>query len=195
MPVPQPVCAVCGQPSAISPCLICLEQRPSFTALRAVALFEGPVREAVHRLKYGNRTATAGALSELLLQTWLLQGWHAQLVTSVPLHPRRERSRGYNQATALARPLARALGIPFRDHLLLRVRFTADQIGLGVAERRHNMTGAFVVSGQCDITGKTVLIVDDVATTGSTLSACAAALRNAGASKVYGLALARQTVG
>lgn len=106
------------------------------------------------------------------------------LLVPVPLHPVRLRSRGFNQALLLARPLGRALGLPVAPRALRRIRRTQAQPGLGAAERRVNLAGAFVVCHPATVSGRHVVLVDDVLTTGATANACAGALRAAGASRV-----------
>jgi len=108
----------------------------------------------------------------------------------VPLSKQRLKERGYNQAAMLAKPLALGLGVPFQPKALQRRRNTRSQVGLSRKERRRNVAGAFWASPDW-ISGKAVVVVDDVATSGSTLDACAEALWRAGASNVFGLTLAR----
>ncbi len=115
----------------------------------------------------------------------------ADVVVPVPLHRSSERERGYNQSELMARVVAADADLPFGRRLLRRVRKTAPQIAMAAYEdRRRNIEGAF----ECrdDLDGQRVLLIDDVVTTGSTMSACAEALKAAGARSVWGLALARQ---
>jgi ComF family protein len=116
--------------------------------------------------------------------------WEIDLITPVPLGLARLAERGYNQSSLLARPLSLALHVPYRPQILSRVRETRSQVGLTAAERRENVSGAFVARSN-GIMGRNVLLVDDVTTSGSTLDACAEALFTAGARQVYGLTLAR----
>jgi ComF family protein len=114
----------------------------------------------------------------------------ANVIIPVPLHPTRERDRGYNQSALLARGLAEAAELPVRNDLLARVKATAPQVELGAEARRENVCGAF----HCETgsaTGLRVLLVDDVCTTGATLEACSQALRAGGAGSVWALTLAR----
>lgn len=189
-----PLCPRCGQSMPGPECRACVASPPLTDAVRAAGRYEGALRQAIHRLKYGNMTAAAPALAELLLGAYNAAGWRCDLVAPTPLHPSRERQRGYNQAAALAAPLARALGLPCAPRALQRSRRTADQIGLDAAGRRANVAGAFLVARPDVVAGRSVLLVDDVATTGSTLDACAHALRASGATSVYGLVLARRSL-
>ena len=159
-----------------------------------MTLYEGSIRHAIHRLKYQRVSALADPLGDALGRFWQRVGVRATGIVPVPLHPDRERERGYNQSELLARRVAWAAGIPVYPHALRRVRATAAQMTLNAAERRLNVAGAF----HCDdpaLRGATVLLVDDVCTTASTLDACAQALKAAGAAEVHGLALAHAQYG
>jgi ComF family protein len=163
--------------------------------VRSVALFEGPLRRAVHRLKYRGRPGAARVLADLLVPAVqeLLSGAPNRpppLVLPLPLHPDRERARGYNQALLLARPLAGRLGLPCRPDQLRRVRPTAPQVGLSRAARRLNVAEAFAPGP--GLAGRAVVLVDDVATTGSTLESAGAACLAGGALTVYAVTLARE---
>lgn len=186
-----PYCRICANPGEPSPCGWCAAHAPAIEGITAPYLMEGPVREMVHDLKYRNIRASAPVLARLL---WLhLRGrpLAADLVVPVPLHPRRLRHRGYNQSGLLASELGPLLGIPVDPGALRKVRDTAPQVSLSTDERRRAaLLGAFDAPRRLD--GLRVLLVDDVATTGSTLFSGAAALRTAGAASVLGVVLARQ---
>ncbi len=153
-------------------------------------MFEGPVRNALHRLKYRRNVALGEALARPMAVFARQQGWSVDLVAPVPLGQRRMKERGYNQAALIAWPLAVFAGWQYAPAAIRRVRETRSQVGLSAEERRENMRSAFWADArQAD--GKTVLIVDDVATTGATLSACAQAFLEAGACSVLALTLAR----
>lgn len=187
--VPAPLCAVCGDP-VYSPglCPNCANQRPVLTALRSCLVYAGSARDAVHRLKYKLDIGLSETMAEELIRTARELNWPINLITSVPLSIGRFKQRGYNQASTLAFPLALALGIPYRSGILQRTRETASQVGLSARDRASNVDGAFSAR---DVSQATVLIVDDVITTGSTMNACARALLTAGAKAVYGLSFAR----
>jgi len=142
----------------------------------------------VHALKYGGRPALASALGEVLAAA-LPAAARPDLVLEVPLHPTRRRERGYNQAALLADAAAERLGVPRLSAALIRVRGTAPQARLDPLSRRANVAGAFRVRQPAALRGRSVLIVDDVVTTGATLEACLDALAVAGA-RPAGLALA-----
>jgi ComF family protein len=116
--------------------------------------------------------------------------WSLDIITPVPLGLVRLKERGYNQATLLARPIALYFQVPFSSRALIRTRETQSQVGLTVTERQLNMADAFWANSKL-VEGKNILVVDDVATSGATLNACAKALVEEGASKVYGFSLAR----
>jgi len=157
--------------------------------------FEGAVAIAVRRLKFGQRPDLGVRLAAAMVAPARLAA--ADLVVPVPIHPVRLAERGYNQASLLARPLARALGIAFAPRALVRVRNTPMQTSLDRAGRLANLERAFVVRPSANggeafrnLRGRTVLLVDDVRTTGSTLHACSAALHEVGARRVFPLVLA-----
>lgn len=171
-------------------CPKCRRDLPDYQALRSWGIFQGPLREAIHRLKYQKDIALGEALSYPLLQLLDQLHWPIDLIVPVPLSKERLQARGYNQAGLLAYPLALARRIPYDAHALTRVRKTRSQVGLSVEERLQNVAGAFQ-STSSRVKDKTLLVIDDVATTGATLQACARALLHSGARQVYGLTLAR----
>lgn len=128
-------------------------------------------------------------LAERMAYTLRQVEWPVEVIVPLPLHPRRLAQRGYNQADLLGRALAHKAHIPCAVGAVARVRDTASQVGLSARERHDNVNGAFAVTAAW-VVGKTVLLVDDVYTTGATLNACAEALRGAGAAAVYGLTAA-----
>lgn len=193
-PLRDPRCPRCGRELEFTaqrcPCRARLR---ALTALRSALAYEGPVERAIHRFKYEGWRALAAPLARLLGPEVeaARPGGPVALAVAVPLHPRRARDRGYNQSELLARQLRarHGLGHPRRGRLV-RVRDTPPQVGLDRVQRRANVAGAFAWQGP-DLRGTSVLLVDDVATTGATLEACATALREAGAGTVAGLTVAR----
>ena len=186
----QPYCAHCAQPQSGTPCRWCHAAPLALDGIVAPFLMEGAVREAVLQLKYHQVRGLAPTMGGLLEQAWRAKGLSADLVLPVPLHPRRLRQRGYNQSALLAKALSRGLGVPCDDAALMRTRDTGPQVGLSREKRVLNVQDCFRSSDA--VAGRAVVLVDDVATTGSTLSACAEALRKAGAESVRGLVLARE---
>jgi ComF family protein len=154
--------------------------------------YEGPLRVAVHELKYRGRRRVARRLGELLLESpRVRETLEGAVVVEVPLHPSRLRSRGFNQAGLLADSLADGAGLRRPGGVLVRRRETPPQTGLSAASRRRNVDGAFAVRRRASVVGRAVVLVDDVMTTGATLRACARALRRAGAREVRAVTAAR----
>jgi len=187
-----PRCGVCWQPGARSTCANCERSRPAFDGLCSPYVFRAGVRELVYGLKYQYQSVLAEPMSELLYRFLLDNPLPADVVVPVPLFPRRERVRGYNQSALLARALARKIGLPTEEQTLVRARNTASQARTGnVDERRVNVRGAFECRGR-QLAGKRVLLVDDVSTTGATLDSCARALLSGGAASVWAFAFAHE---
>jgi len=189
-------CTVCGVVSAVDThdfvCDACRADPPAYDRARAAFRFAEPVRQMILDFKFARAVHLAEDLAEALAgaaRTWL-EAEAVDLVVPVPLHPNRFRERGYNQSALLAEPLAERLDRRFDLTSLVRVRDTPHQSRLDAKERRANLRGAFSCRGAY-VRGRTVLLVDDVATTGTTLSACAEALKRAGAARVWCLTLAR----
>ncbi len=172
-------------------CPRCETRPPVLKQLRSWAAFSGPLRRALHRIKYRRDMALADTLTVSLATFYrnALQ-WHLDMVIPVPLSARRRKERGYNQAALFALPFALALRLPYRPRALERIRHTRSQVDLSWRERQQNVAGAFRAVPK-HVAGKDVLLMDDVATTGATLNACAAALHEAGARAVYALTVAR----
>ena len=189
--IQPPYCNVCGG-SLESPgiCRICPANPPAFSGMRSWAYFSGPLRNAMHRLKYKRDVALGDALAWPLIQLLILAGWTIDLVTAVPAGIARQAERGYNQAALLARPIALSQGIIFRTGALRKLRETRSQVGLSVQMRKQNVENAFQADAG-SVRGKRVLLVDDVATSGATVMACTQALIQAGACQVFVLTLAR----
>ena len=153
--------------------------------------YEGTVKRAIPRIKFGKRACIAVFFGCLLGSFMKSDSIHADLVVPVPLSSSRFKERGFNQAAEIARPAGAILGIPYADDVLHRSRNTHRQTELkGTQSRIANVTGAFDVSEEWDLTGMTVIVVDDVATTGFTLHEAAAALYEAGAENVLCVAFA-----
>lgn len=154
---------------------------------------EGPLQLLIHHLKYAGMTSLGIELGELLGEAVLRHAaGRADAIVPVPLHRVKLRERGYNQSAFIARGIAAVTGQRIMSDPVLRTRFTPSQTTLSVPQRRMNMPGAFTVPPRrrADVAGKFLLLVDDVITTGATLHACAAELKNAGARRVIACALA-----
>ena len=197
VPVASPSCADCGQtiPSDIGACLHCRRRVPAYARARAMGAYEGVLRTAIHQFKYRDRPQLDAPLGKLLAayaraNAAALSGLRFDALVPVPMHPIRRRLRGYNQSERLARVLASELGIPLVTDALARTRATHPQVGLTAAARLTNLQGAFAMRRAESVAGKTLLLIDDVATSGSSLNECAAVLKAAGARAVYALTLA-----
>ena len=187
------ICQTCGEPlrqNKISICERCKSSEIFFTAVRSWALFEDPLKKAIHNLKYQRNIGLGEVLAEPLAKYLIGTDWNIDLITAVPLDHDRKQERGYNQSVFLARPLGWFTNTPFDEKTIARVRKTRPQVGLSREERKENMDGAFDCKSNL-VNGKSILIIDDVITTGSTLNACSKALIESGAEHVFGLTLAR----
>ncbi len=189
--VNPPICPLCGRPQGTSTlCVQCASNPLHIDGIRSVALFEGTVREAIHRLKYDYVRDLAVPLGEMLSGFWLQASLVGDVIVPVPLHARRLKERGYNQAALLALRLSQATGIPVDDRALRRNRYTVSQTGLTAQQRRRNVEAAFSCRDP-GMAGKRVVLIDDVCTTGATLEACSEAMREAQAKSVWALTVAR----
>jgi len=156
----------------------------------SIAWFEEPLRTAIHNFKYNGQRALRKPLAQLFLGQWEKLKRPTDLLVAVPLHRKREKERGYNQSYLLASELGHALQIPAPQNGLRRVRHTLPQVSLNMEQRWQNVQEAFQ-GNPAVLGGKSVLLVDDVCTTGATLEACARAATQAGARFVWALTLAR----
>jgi len=194
----SPLCSLCGQPfsepgESDHMCGICLLAAPPFAVARALGQYERVLMDVIHRFKYGGKMSLGERLGEFMADCSYpsLAIADYSLIMPVPLHPRRLRQRGFNQAMILAREIARrfSLGLDFLS--LRRVVFTEPQVGLGKDMREQNIRGAFHVADAGRIKGENIILVDDVYTTGSTVKECARILMKSKAEKVAVLTLAR----
>lgn len=194
----QPWCEVLGTPfdrdmgeGALSAAAIAYP--PAFDRARAAVAYSGAARQLVQNLKYGDRTDLAPWMGGWMLRAGAELFEPGQLVVPVPLHWRRFLSRRFNQSAELARAVARLKGLTFAPEALKRVKLTRQQVGLGQRERAENVRAAFRVpdTARRQVAGASILLVDDVYTTGATVSSAAKALKRAGAARVEVLTFAR----
>ena len=198
IPISSPLCTICGTPFGTwngidHLCGPCLSHPPAYDTARAAVVFGGPVQELIHRFKYGHKIHLSRPLGLMTAQRLgdLASASGADLVIPVPLHKKRLRWRGYNQAQLIAAVLARRWRLPLMRANLRRIRWTEPQVNLDAAERERNVRGAFAVSDRETIAGKRVILVDDVFTTGSTVAECARTLKKGGAEAVHIVTVAR----
>lgn len=193
-----PFCAKCSQPFAgaisdIFTCANCQDRVLHFDAAISAYRSRGVVRQIMHDFKYNHQVHLRHVLARWLADTLedpRLAGRRFDLIVPVPLHPARKRERGFNQAELLARALSRSCGIHLHS-ALQRIRYTTTQTRFDRAERMENLKGAFRLRRGSDVQDLRVLLVDDVLTTGSTLSECALVLKKAGALSVHAATAAR----
>jgi competence protein ComFC len=201
-----PVCYRCGTPldgqetpspspagDASLTCVRCRNKASQLAGFFAYGFHAGPLRQAIHELKYEDLRALASPLGKLMGQGWTRlrpQNHDVDVVVPVPLHPTRLRRRGYNQAALLARELGAEIDRPVEENVLKRIKATAPQVDLNARERQENVRNAFEAV-DASLAGKRVLLVDDVRTTGSTLESASSALLRANVSSVWAYTLAR----
>jgi len=196
--ITSPFCSICGDPAdgVIEhdyTCSWCKRHRPYFDLARSAVLYRGAVRNALHSFKYEYITCLSRDFISLL--SACIDVYYPKIcfdaVTFIPLYPRKERKRTYNQARLLANGLARILELPLLSNCLHRVRSTVSQTDLTASARRANVSGAFAAVEKGWLEGRRLLLVDDVMTTGSTVNECAKVLKQAGAAGVYVVTVAR----
>jgi ComF family protein len=189
--IADPMCDACGLPQALfGLCDRCKRNRPSFKSLRSWTVFEGPVQKALHQLKYRRNIGLGEALAKQMATFVSQLNWAVDGIVPIPLGKTRLKERGYNQVAMVAKPLALILGIDYRPGAIVRARETRSQVGLTALERKQNVQNAFKAIND-KVNGRTVLLVDDVSTTGATLSSAAEALYASGAADVYAVTIAR----
>ncbi|MDA4845845.1 ComF family protein [Hoeflea sp. E7-10] len=200
--IEAPVCDVLGTPLAYDAgkgvlSADAIANPPPFAKARSAVVYDDMARAMVHRLKYKDRTDLAKVMARWMMRAGGDVIGACDAIVPVPLHRRRLLTRRYNQAAELARALAPLAGLTYLPAALYRTRATRQQVGLGTQARADNVRGAFSVSahGRSQITGRSVLLVDDVYTTGATVKSASRALLKAGADHVYVLTFARVAPG
>jgi len=192
--IEPPVCTVCGQPFHGSQgtghtCGQCIKNPPSFDIARSVFQYQGSVRTLIHRIKYNDDGHALRALSSLAMEHVLLDHLKPDMVIPVPLHSKRLRKRGFNQSLRLAGTIFPH--IPLGIDILTRTLNTKPQTELSMKERHRNVRNAFEAASPLPEGVETILLLDDVYTTGATVRACAKALKRAGAKEVHVFTVAR----
>lgn len=196
--ISSPICLKCGIPfnSGIGRdhiCGTCLTSRVYFTKARAVGFYEGVLQEAIHRLKYNRKTLLAKPLGAIMMSSHLdsIDFKSYDFLIPVPLHFKRLRERGFNQSLFLARSIGKRYEIPIDYMSLKRIKWESPQINLSREERERNVKGVFSLSNESGFRDKSILLVDDVYTSGATVNECARVLTKAGTVRVDVLTLCR----
>lgn len=191
--IPSSVCPKCGRPQINGIlCSECVHWQSNIDGIRSPFRFEGTIRQAVHQLKYKNVRALAPTLAMLMYEYLAVHQLPADVLVPVPLHPKRLRERGYNQSELLAKELGKLLLMPVENRTLVRIKYAPPQARTtSVEQRRLNMSDAFSCKGN-GLQGLGILLIDDVATSATTLEACAKALKEVGVLSVWGLVMARE---
>jgi ComF family protein len=196
-------CPSCGLPyRSFEPepghlCGVCSLQMPPYSGARAFGCYSAELSRIIQAFKFDGRRDLAELLAPLLASTFL-ESWNPEdvdLIVPIPLHPRRRRMRGYNQAALLANALGHILGLPARERVLLRVLATPPQVGLSDADRARNVKHAFRCARPDAVRNRRILLIDDVMTTGATLASASESLIAAGAMRIWGLTVARAVAG
>lgn len=193
--VTSPCCTVCGMPFVTSsgpdhPCGACISEQPHFDEAASVYLYGGELAEAIKKMKYSGKTSLASPLAGLFCRHPFIDSSIDTLV-AVPLHKSRLRERGFNQSQLFASILAKKMSLRADPFILERVRHTPPQAGMKRAQRLKNVRNAFAIRKGASVLGKSILLVDDVYTTGATAMECSRVLKKAGAKEVKVLTLAR----
>ncbi len=180
-------CPICSEPfmsqeAVDHTCVVCLKSPPPFIEAISLYYYSGAVLNALHGLKYRGDISMAGPLGKIIRKGLAKRGLRPDIIIPVPLHIKRLKERGFNQSLLIAKEAAKALRIPLDYRGLKRVRDTGAQVGLGRTGRAENIKGAFKTVRPKEYDGKTVLLIDDVYTTGATARECATVLKNSGAS-------------
>ena len=199
--IEAPFCTICGMPFPSEqienhPCEDCLRTKPFFQGAHAPYRYEGPILEAVLRLKYGKKTFVADSVGPLLAEfvKTRFKNLSSFLIMPVPLHPKRLRKRGFNQSLLLAKHIASRLNGELEFLSLIRTKHTIPQTTLSKRERQKNVKNAFHLKTPETVRKRTILLVDDVATTGNTLNECARILTSGGAETVFCVTLAKAVI-
>ena len=198
--IDSPLCPRCGIPFPAEEdndhlCGQCLTEERPYALARSVGRYEGALLTAIHKFKYHGKTGIGKALGNIMADfaSGIWEMGTFDLIIPVPLHIKKLRERGFNQAVIMARELSKRFAVPLDFSSLKRVKFTPPQVGMGRKERSLNVKGAFSAVKPRNISGKKILLIDDVYTTGSTLMECSRVLIGAHAGAVAILTMARAT--
>jgi len=188
--ISKPFCEACGVPTQGSNiCEKCKLNPPAYQMM-SWAVFDSPIQNALHAMKYRRNIGLGESIAIQMVDFVRSLNWPIEIMIPVPLGKKRLRERGYNQVALVARPLAYRLGLKYESDALQKVRETRSQVGLTESQRHENVQNVYWADAKI-VNRRSILVMDDVATTGSTISACTAALLSAGARETYVLTIAR----
>jgi len=189
--IQAPFCEKCGIPTKQTTlCEKCQITPPTYQMMRSWAVFDSPLQKALHTLKYRRNIGIGNALAVQMKEFVISLRWTVDLLIPVPLGKKRLKERGYNQVSLVAKPLAYETDLKYTHRALWKARETRSQVGLTISQRQENVRNAYQANPDV-VKRKSILLMDDVATTGSTIQACAEALFFAGARDVYAITIAR----
>lgn len=174
-------------------CFNCKRHNYHYTAVKSAFQYTGNIRSCIYRFKYKHQKFLGEYLSKFMVVKYAQLDWHIDGVIPVPLHPARQKKRGYNQAEELAKPFCDDLALPLLN-ILQRVKDTPSQTTLSPSDRANSVKDAFILTDKSLVKGKNILIIDDVYTTGATIEEITNLLLRAGANAVYGLTLAHAVI-
>jgi competence protein ComFC len=187
------ICPICGDISIRGfKCNRCQKEKPFFDQLRSWGVYSGVLKEVIQKIKFNHGLGLPSFFIDACVD--FIKSWDIDIdidmILPLPLSKTRLQSRGYNQAALIAKPIAKRLQIPYNLQAISRIRETKSQVGLSSPEREENVLGAFEGNPEI-VQGKSVLVIDDITTTDSTLNECSKALKKAEAKKVFCFTLAR----
>ncbi len=195
--ISSPHCTICAVPflgaGQDHPCGSCIKEPPAFSAARAAFVYDGPGRELIHNFKYEYKIHLRRPLALYVVQVLseFVLTHKPDFIVPVPLHPKRLRTRGFNQAVLIGEVLASEWDLPMERSAMMRTRWTEPQINLAASQRRENVKGAFAIKKSEAVKGKRILLLDDVYTTGSTVDECSKVLKKGGADEIIVITVAR----
>lgn len=192
--IKPPICFRCGAPLDDRQCVECKDADYAFITARSVAVYDGVLKDAIHKLKYSGHEILGPILGSIMVEYLRSIPYHIakyDCIVPMPIHISRLKQRGFNQAALIANEIGNALGLPVMNGVLVRNRSTHPQVDLPIEDRHSNVLGAFSTLREAGIAGISVILIDDVFTTGSTADAAARALIDGGAREVHVLTMAR----
>jgi competence protein ComFC len=185
------ICPICGDISTRGKiCIACQTNKPFFNQLRSWGIYTGVLKEAIQKIKFNHGLGLPSYFTNVCVEFIKTWGINIDVIAPIPLSKKRLHRRGYNQAALIAKPISKDMHILYRPNAVSRIKETMPQVGLTAKEREDNVFDAFESNPKI-VQNKSILVIDDVTTTGSTLNECSKALRNVGAKNIYCFTLAR----